>query len=279
MQKNKQELEILRHKVEHFQTSGGGSGDSYTKAQTNALLSAKADKSDTYTKAQTNSAISSAIGDVFADDPIVFVENQGKIYFPTDKVDILRLHKPFMYEDKVWYCTRDEANYGWIYFTTQEDNLIDYPVRYIRILEETKEVTFDQGYGVLYQVNIEDPHQITVTGGTLDSNYTTIITYYYLGRCETQLDIDMTFNSNITSRTTIIEFNTSSLSVCEGIVFDEGDYIIGIKNGDTPVPLRIELSRGLLSKIIASTNFDQGDTLQISIVSDTPNFGKPLFFS
>lgn len=58
MEKNKQELEILRKKV----MSGGGggaSGDGYTKAQVNALLALKANQTEV-------DAIEATIGDINA---------------------------------------------------------------------------------------------------------------------------------------------------------------------------------------------------------------------
>lgn len=60
--KIKQRLEILWQEVERLEKeSGGGSGDAYTKAETDTLLSAKADKSSTYTKTETNAEIQGAI--------------------------------------------------------------------------------------------------------------------------------------------------------------------------------------------------------------------------
>lgn len=57
MEKNKQELEILRKKV--MSGGGGASGDGYTKAQVNALLALKADQTEV-------DAIEATIGDINA---------------------------------------------------------------------------------------------------------------------------------------------------------------------------------------------------------------------
>lgn len=62
--KIKQQLEILWQTVEKLETEGGGSSDSYTKAQTDALLADKADKSTTYTKTQVDGEILGAINDL-----------------------------------------------------------------------------------------------------------------------------------------------------------------------------------------------------------------------
>lgn len=63
--KLKQQLEILWQEVEKLEIEGGGgSSDSYTKAQTDTLLAAKADKSTTYTKTEVNGEILGAINDL-----------------------------------------------------------------------------------------------------------------------------------------------------------------------------------------------------------------------
>ena len=71
LSKLKQRLELLYQEVERLEAEGGGgSGDSYTKAQTDALLAEKANKSDVYTKTNTynktevNSEIGAAIADL-----------------------------------------------------------------------------------------------------------------------------------------------------------------------------------------------------------------------
>ena len=53
----KQRLEILWQLVESLETGGGSPTDAYTKAQTDALLDEKADKSSTYTKTETNTLL------------------------------------------------------------------------------------------------------------------------------------------------------------------------------------------------------------------------------
>ena len=53
----RQRLEILYQMVDELE-GGGSSGDAYTKAQTDALLDLKADKSSTYTKSEVNTALS-----------------------------------------------------------------------------------------------------------------------------------------------------------------------------------------------------------------------------
>lgn len=61
----KQRLEILYQAVDQLETGGGGSPtDAYTKAETNTLLAAKANKSETYTKTETDTKIQEAITEV-----------------------------------------------------------------------------------------------------------------------------------------------------------------------------------------------------------------------
>lgn len=61
----KQRLEILYQMVDQLETGGGGAPvDAYTKAETNTLLAAKANKSETYTKTETNAEIQGAITDL-----------------------------------------------------------------------------------------------------------------------------------------------------------------------------------------------------------------------
>lgn len=64
--KIKQRLELLYQEVEKLEREGGGGGgdDSYTKAQTDALLAEKADKSTTYTKTEVDGEIIGAITDL-----------------------------------------------------------------------------------------------------------------------------------------------------------------------------------------------------------------------
>lgn len=66
--KIKQRLEILWNEVEKLEASGGGGSptDAYTKAQTDALLNTKADKSTTYTKTEVDYEIDSEVGTAIA---------------------------------------------------------------------------------------------------------------------------------------------------------------------------------------------------------------------
>lgn len=60
----RQRLEILYQMFEELEQGGGSPTDAYTKAETNALLAAKANKSETYTKTETNAEIQGAITDL-----------------------------------------------------------------------------------------------------------------------------------------------------------------------------------------------------------------------
>ena len=65
--KIKQRLELLYQEVEKLEREGGGSPtDAYTKAQTDALLNTKADKSTTYTKEEVDYEIDSEVGTAIA---------------------------------------------------------------------------------------------------------------------------------------------------------------------------------------------------------------------
>lgn len=66
--KIKQRLEILWNEVEKLEAAGGGGSptDAYTKAQTDALLNTKADKSTTYTKTEVDYEIDSEVGTAIA---------------------------------------------------------------------------------------------------------------------------------------------------------------------------------------------------------------------
>ena len=93
--KIKQRLEILWKEVEKLEASGGGSGgDSYTKAETDTLLSAKADKSSTYTKTETDAEIQGAITDLDVPSTSVtghvirsIAQTDGKIAAEAELVD------------------------------------------------------------------------------------------------------------------------------------------------------------------------------------------------
>lgn len=67
----RQRLEILYQMFEQLEQGGGGGSptDAYTKAQTNALLAGKADKSSVYTKSNTynKTEVNSQIGGAIAD--------------------------------------------------------------------------------------------------------------------------------------------------------------------------------------------------------------------
>lgn len=75
----RQRLEILYQMVNELETGGGSSGDGYTKAETNALLAEKANKSDVYTKNNTYNKveINSQIGGAIADLDVSQTETSG----------------------------------------------------------------------------------------------------------------------------------------------------------------------------------------------------------
>lgn len=122
----RQRLEILYQMVNELEESGGGSGgDSYTKAQTDILLSYKADKSSTYTKTEVNSLLNakanvSDLNELFATDDITANEGQN---LPSFLTDWLRLHKPINLNGNEYYFA-EESGVDYVYKTIDEDGLL-----------------------------------------------------------------------------------------------------------------------------------------------------------
>lgn len=91
----RQRVEILAKEI--GKSGGGSAGDAYTKAQTDSLLSLKADKATTYTKTEVNNLISGI-------ENIPLVEFTGTedpdthevtVNFPTSYKDLIEAGKPF----------------------------------------------------------------------------------------------------------------------------------------------------------------------------------------
>lgn len=105
----KQRLEILWQLVSELGTGGGGSGDSYTKAQTDALLNGKVDKITGYGLSQNNfsdyykgviETTATNLGTLESDFESLFTQSnisktQGEA-FPSTYDDIFALHQPFV---------------------------------------------------------------------------------------------------------------------------------------------------------------------------------------
>ncbi len=124
MSQIRQRLEILYQMVEELETSGG-SGDAYTKAQTDTLLALKADKSSTYTKTQTDNLLNmkanvSDLNELFATDDITASEGQN---LPSFLTDWLRLHKPINLNGNEYYFA-EESGIDYVYKTIDEDGLL-----------------------------------------------------------------------------------------------------------------------------------------------------------
>lgn len=123
----RQRLEILYQIVQNLEAGGGSSGDSYTKAQTDALLNGKVDKvagyglsqndfTDHYQNAITTTAQS--LGILESDVESLFTQTninltQGQT-FPSDYEDIFTLHRPFI------------LNGITMYFVSGDSTLVDY---------------------------------------------------------------------------------------------------------------------------------------------------------
>lgn len=122
----RQRLEILYQMVNELEEGGGGSGgDSYTKAQTDMLLSYKADKSNTYTKTQTDNLLNAKanttyVDEIFATDDITATEGQN---LPSFLTDWLRLHKPINLNGDEYYFA-EESGVDYVYKTIDEDGLL-----------------------------------------------------------------------------------------------------------------------------------------------------------
>ena len=124
MSQIRQRLEILYQMVEELETSGG-SGDAYTKAQTDALLDLKADKSSTYTKSEVNTALASKanqtdMDEIFAIDKITINEGEN---LPSTLADWLRLHKPLNLNGVEFYFS-EESGVDYIYKAVEPDGAL-----------------------------------------------------------------------------------------------------------------------------------------------------------
>ena len=94
----RQRLEILYQMFEQLEQGGGSSGEGYSKAETNALLAKKANKSDVYTKNNTynkveiNSQIGGAIADLdvsqteTSDHYIDYIAQENGLIVPHSKL-------------------------------------------------------------------------------------------------------------------------------------------------------------------------------------------------
>lgn len=122
----RQRLEILYQMVNELEEGGGGSGgDSYTKAQTDMLLSYKADKSNTYNKTQTDNLLNvkantAYVDEIFATDNITIEEGQSLSSFLTDW---LRLHKPINLNGNEYYFAK-ESGVDYIYKAIDQAELL-----------------------------------------------------------------------------------------------------------------------------------------------------------
>lgn len=124
MSQIRQRLEILYQMVEELETSGG-SGDAYTKAQTDSLLALKADKSSTYTKTEVNTALANKanttdVNEIFAIDSISISEGQS---LSADLTDWLRLHKPLNLNGVEFYFS-EESGVDYIYKAIEPDGAL-----------------------------------------------------------------------------------------------------------------------------------------------------------
>ena len=123
----RQRLEILYQMVDELERGGGGGGgdDSYTKAQTDALLALKADKSSTYTKSEVNTALSNkantrAVTEIFTTYNISISEGQS---LSSTLTDWLRLHKPINLNGNEYYFA-EESGVDYIYKAIDEAGLL-----------------------------------------------------------------------------------------------------------------------------------------------------------
>lgn len=251
MQKNKQELEILRHKVEHFQASGGGSGDSYTKAEIDEML----DDATTYAIEEAESNTESAIGDVFADDPIRFNHDSesDKDFFPTEKLDVLRLHKPFITTDRdTWYCLRYEQGYGWIYASFLSNYY--HGLKYLLVLDETKEVIIDEGEAKTRSIDFSTLTLTNVTTASGDE----ISQDCYFDKNVSHIYLNLTATANISAGSTLV-------ALSHEIPWDKFTSITAVDVNGNLIPIGTTLSNGvLLSSLKALTTISSGTTITIA---------------
>lgn len=192
----RQRLEILYQMVDELE-GGGGSGDAYTKAQTDALLDLKADKSSTYTKTEVNTALSNKanttdLNELFATDSITIEEGQS---LPSTLSDWLRLHKPINLNGVEYYFS-EESGVDYIYKATSNDGALP-KFSVAQILKGNFKVQF-------YDTTVDlVPTDDSINLITSDAVYNALIPY----------DTWTTYNDQLTpasSLTNIIDSNNSS---------------------------------------------------------------------
>lgn len=126
----KQRLEILYQFVEGLEISGGGSGGSYSKKETDTLLAAKANKNDL-------TSLTGRFEDLFALDDITIETNET---YPSSIDKLLRLHFPISLNHCNYYF-QDESGIDYIYFAVDTSGA--YPkISFVRLLKEGHKVIF-----------------------------------------------------------------------------------------------------------------------------------------
>ena len=200
----------------------------------------------------------------------VYDEETDKDYFPTNKLDILRLHKPFMDDEcKIWYFAHYETGWGWFYFADNMYGIYNSPLVYMYISEETKEITVDSGQPVYTAADLT---AATVTGGTISAN-SDASTLFCLDKIITNLAIDFTADSNISAGADLIEFQTPN-----NLYWDSYHYpIIALKSDGTIIPIDFEASGGYLEKLKSLTAISSGDIITITATNTTYFMGRDPF--
>lgn len=195
----------------------------------------------------------------------------GKNYFPTDKLDILRLHKPFMYDDRIWYCLEDNANYSLTYFTINDSHYFQYSsLAYLLILDETKEVIIDNCYPIEKE---EDLSAATLNNVSL-GNEDFACCEYYLDKSISYLSLTITATGSVSSGSTVITFDNGGLVQWNSI----DSTVFGIKSNGTIVTVNCATINGFLTSI-ETPALTSGQSIKVSAQSIcTQQDVRPLLY-
>lgn len=198
----RQRLEILYQMVNELE-GGGGSGDAYTKAQTDALLDLKADKSSTYTKTEVNTALSNKanttdMNEIFAIDSISIEEGES---LPSTLSDWLRLHKPINLNGVEYYFS-EESGVEYIYKAIDHDGALP-KFSVAQILKGNFRVQF-------YDTTVDlVPTADSINLITSDAVYDALALYDTWTTYDNQLSVPTTFTNIDTANSSIsIKVNT-----------------------------------------------------------------------
>ena len=148
-------------------------------------------------RAKTLSGGSGGSSDFAEPIELDYDEETSKYYFHADKLDILRLHKPFMFENLIFYCAVESSDGDcFFYVNLAIETTLYSPFYYLLVDCETNEISVDSGEPSYYEVDLT---VATITGGTLNTGDGATISYY-LDKTISYLNLTFTATSNNNSR-------------------------------------------------------------------------------